>query len=44
MAYMQQHPDAPQNIRVDAVAIELDAKGRVMRVEQIENAIDDENP
>ena len=43
-AYMLQHPDAPQNIRVDAVVIELDAKGRVMRVEQIENAIDDEVP
>jgi putative endonuclease len=43
-AYMQQHPDAPPNIRIDAVVIELDAKGRVMRVEQIENAIDDENP
>ena len=43
-AYMQQHPDAGPNIRVDAVVIELDAKGRVMRVEQIENAIDDEFP
>lgn len=41
-AYVQQHPDAPPNQRVDVVALELDAKGRVLRVEQIENAIEDE--
>ena len=41
-AYAQQHPEAPINQRIDAVVIELDAKGRVMRVEQIENAIEDE--
>ena len=41
-AYIQEHPEAPPNHRVDAVVIELDAKGRVMRVEQIENAIEDE--
>jgi putative endonuclease len=41
-AYVQQHPDAPVNQRIDAVVIELDAKGRVLRVEQIENAIEDE--
>lgn len=41
-AYSQQHPEAPVNHRIDVVAIELDAKGRVMRVEQIENAIEDE--
>ncbi len=41
-AYLQQHPEAPPNQRIDAVVIELDAKGRVMRVEQIENAIEDE--
>ena len=41
-AYSQQHPDAPENQRIDVVVIELDAKGRVMRVEQIENAIEDE--
>jgi putative endonuclease len=40
-AYSQQHPDAPENQRIDAVVIELDAKGRVLRVEQIENAIED---
>ena len=42
LAYMQEHPEAPPNVRIDAVVIELDAKGRVMRVEQIENAIEDE--
>jgi putative endonuclease len=42
-AYTQQHPDAPPNQRIDAVVIELDAKGRVLRVEQIENAIEDES-
>ncbi|HWO73444.1 MAG TPA: YraN family protein [Dehalococcoidia bacterium] len=41
-AYVRQHPEAPPNQRVDVVALELDAKGRVLRVEQIENAIEDE--
>ena len=41
-AYSQQHPDAPPEQRMDVVAIELDHRGRVMRVEQIENAIEAE--
>jgi putative endonuclease len=41
-AYNQEHPDAPEDQRIDVVVIELDAKGRVMRVEQIENAIEGE--
>jgi putative endonuclease len=41
-AYVQEHPNSPPNQRVDVVALELDAKGRVLRVEQIENAIEDE--
>ena len=41
-AYLQEHPEAPENQRIDVVALELDAKGRVLRVEQIENAIEDE--
>jgi putative endonuclease len=41
-AYLQEHPEAPPNQRIDVVVLELDAKGRVMRVEQIENAIEDE--
>ena len=40
-AYVQEHPDAPANQRIDVVVLELDAKGRVLRVEQIENAIED---
>lgn len=42
MAYVQLHPESPANQRIDAVVIELDAKGRVLRVEQIENAIEGE--
>lgn len=42
MAYVQEHPEAPANQRIDAVAIELDAKGRVLRVEQIENVVEGE--
>jgi putative endonuclease len=41
-AYVQEHPEAPPNQRIDVVSLELDAKGRVLRVEQIENAIEDE--
>ena len=41
-AYVQEHPEAPANQRIDVVVLELDAKGRVLRVEQIENAIEDE--
>jgi putative endonuclease len=41
-AYLQEHPEAPPNPRVDVVALELDVKGRVLRVEQIENAIEDD--
>jgi putative endonuclease len=41
-AYLLEHPDAPDTQRIDVVVLELDAKGRVLRVEQIENAIEDE--
>ena len=41
-AYLLEHPDAPETQRIDVVVLELDAKGRVLRVEQIENAIEDE--
>jgi len=41
-AYVQEHPDVPDNQRIDVVVLELDAKGRVLRVEQIENAIEGE--
>ena len=41
-AYLQQNPESPPNHRIDVVVLELDRKGRVMRVEQIEGAIDGE--
>jgi putative endonuclease len=41
-SYLEQHPDSPPNYRIDLVVLELDRKGRVMRVEQIENAIEGE--
>jgi putative endonuclease len=41
-AYVAAHPEAPVNQRIDVVVLELDRKGRVMRVEQLENAIEDE--
>jgi putative endonuclease len=40
--YLADHPDSPPNHRIDLVVLELDRKGRVMRVEQIENAIEGE--
>jgi hypothetical protein len=42
-AYLMEHPDSPETQRIDVIALELDAKGRVLRVEQIENAIEDES-
>jgi putative endonuclease len=42
-AYLQEHPESPETQRIDVIALELDAKGRVLRVEQIENAIEDES-
>jgi putative endonuclease len=41
-AYVQEHPESPAVQRIDVIALELDRKGRVLRVEQIENAIEDE--
>ncbi|HLG10977.1 MAG TPA: YraN family protein, partial [Dehalococcoidia bacterium] len=32
-AYVQEHPESPPNQRIDVVSLELDAKGRVLRVE-----------
>lgn len=39
-AYMQSRDDLPPSWRIDVVAIELGPKGKVARVEVIENAID----
>jgi putative endonuclease len=37
-AYAQEHPDLPEDRRVDLIAIDLDASGRVLSVEHIEGA------
>jgi putative endonuclease len=39
--YQQMHDNLPQLWRIDVVAIELDRKGRLSRIELIENAISD---
>jgi putative endonuclease len=39
-SYLAQHPDSPPHHRIDLVVLELDRKGRVLRVEQIENAVE----
>jgi putative endonuclease len=41
-AYIQQNPGAPPEHRIDVIVLELDRKGRVVRVEQFENAIEDD--
>ena len=37
--YRQEHEDMPDLWRIDVVAVELDQKGRVSRIEIIENAV-----
>ena len=37
--YRQTHNDLPQLWRIDVVAIELDQKGKPLRIELIENAV-----
>ncbi len=37
--YAQAHPDAPQHLRIDVVAVEMTASGRLDRVEIIRNAV-----
>ena len=39
-AYLQEHPDAPPDQRIDVVAVEL-SRGRLMAVQHIEGAIAD---
>ncbi len=39
LAYLQTHRDLPSLSRFDVVAVELDQKGRVSRLELIQNAI-----
>ena len=38
LAYLQTHRDLPSLFRFDVVAVELDQKGRVSRLELIQNA------
>ena len=38
-AYGQQHPDLPPGRRIDLIAIDLDAQGRVVSLEHIESAV-----
>ncbi len=39
--YQQTHNDLPLSWRIDVVAIELDQKGKLSRIELIENAVSD---
>ena len=39
--YQQTHDDLPPLWRIDVVAIELDPKGKLLRIELIENAVGD---
>jgi len=36
---MQTHSNLPQSWRIDFVAVELDQKGKLSRIELIENAV-----
>ncbi len=39
--YWQSHRDLPDSWRIDVVAIQMDSRGRVSRIELIENAVGD---
>ena len=38
-AYVQAHPEAPEDRRIDLVAVELSPEGRLLRVDHIEAAV-----
>ena len=40
LTYNSTHQDLPPQWRIDVVAIELDDKGKVGRIEQLENAVE----
>ena len=40
-AFGQQHPELPAGRRIDLIAIDLDAQGRVVSLEHIESAVED---
>ena len=39
-AFGQQHPELPPERRIDLIAIDLDADGRVLSLQHIENAVE----
>jgi putative endonuclease len=41
MYYRQNHGSLPESWRIDVIAIEMNSRGQVDRIEQIENAIGD---
>ena len=40
-AFAQQHPDLPPDRRIDLIAIDLDATGRVVSLQHIESAVEE---
>jgi len=40
-AFAQEHPELPADRRIDLIAIDLDAGGRVVSVEHIESAVEE---
>jgi putative endonuclease len=40
-AFAQQHPELPAGRRIDLIAIDLDAGGRVVSVQHIESAVEE---
>ena len=40
-AFAQQHPDLPADRRIDLIAIDLDATGRVVSLQHIESAVEE---
>lgn len=39
--YRQTHPKAPADWRIDLIAIEMDASGNLLRLEQLENVLEE---
>ena len=37
--YLQTHNDTPGSLRIDVIAVDLDKKGKPLRIELIENAV-----
>ncbi len=41
-AYCQERPDLPDDRRIDVVAVELSPAGRLLSIQHVENAVDEE--